>query len=879
MHGICQLVNTYHPLILHVQETWLSATIADALVTIPGYDLLRNDRLTGFGGVATYVAEGTDYALLTPHYTDGYESIWVSIKLANMDLTMVNIYRPPKSNVNLFINSLERELANRRNFIIAGDFNIDGAKQNSPLANFLARNNLRQLVNCPTYIRAATTIDLLVTDTDMDITVETASPIGSDHIPVVGRVVLSAPRSRPSKRSYIQVRSKYIKTEAFLQSINAVCESYLNRVAEGADTEWTRFTAQFADTVNEYFPVCEMRTRHKNRIPLTPNLRRCISNRKTMYKKARLTQSDMLWKHYHSYNRVLNKALRAYNTQILRERVESAKDVKSKWRALRTIIRGKKNASANDVPIAADVFAIEFKNLVEQAVGPTSGQDGDGFLDYLDPFDSEQLVFPEVTSHDVQMAIQRLSPKSANFDNIPASIVIDCSEPVSRALAKLINASFFEGVYPSCLKGSKIIPVFKKGNRSSAANYRPISLIPVFAKVFETVVYNVVHNYLSRNSLYSSTQYGFRPGYSTTQACADAIDHVSKLVDNGYTTGIVFLDVTKAFDSVNHKILLRKMVFYGFGTNVVKWFASYLADRTAFVQVGAHTADYSGPEIGVPQGSILGPLLYNVYVNDLSNAAFKCRITQYADDTCLLVKSRKDANSLQKKMESATSSVISWFKANRLSVNVQKSKLIAFGKLRREIKSIHVGTQLIASSDDIVYLGLRIDSRLKWHGHIQYVVSRIKQFRLLLSRLKGVFNLSLRIYLTKVLILPVIDLYDFIYCSGTSSDLHRLNVAYNDLMRSVLGIRRSEHMPISDLYKLTTLNALVDRRNCSLLRFMTKVVNDRIFCMFRSDCVRCSTPYATRSQNVFVVPKFSTNVGFNRICVRGLKLLNKSNRK
>jgi hypothetical protein len=278
----------------------------------------------------------------------------------------------------------------------------------------------------------------------------------------------------------------------------------------------------------------------------------------------------------------------------------------------------------------------------------------------------------------------------------------------------------------------------------------------------------------------------------------------------------------------------------------------------------------------IPQGSVLGPLLYNIYVNDLCYAAVKCCVTQYADDTCVLIKSRKDATAVKLKIENVSLNVLKWFESNKLAVNIDKSRLIMFGRHRHEIKEIQVGAQNISCSDDIVYLGLRIDRHFSWHGHIEYVISRIRQFRLILCRLKGVFDLSLRIYLTKTLIMPVIDLYDFIYCTGTKSDLRHLDVAYNDLMRTILGIRRSEHMHVTDLYKLTTLNALEERRNLSLARFMASVVNGRLFSTIRSDCIQRLSAYATRSQNTFVIPKIRTNVGSSRICVRGLKLLNQN---
>ena len=479
----------------------------------------------------------------------------------------------------------------------------------------------------------------------------------------------------------------------------------------------------------------------------------------------------------------------------------------------------------------------------------------------------------------VLSAIEKLSVDSANYDHMPARAIKDCAEPVAKVLAKLIDISVSQGHYPRCLKRTKILPIFKKGNPSVPSNYRPISLIPLFAKVFERVVYDTVLAYFNQNHLFSSTQYGFRPGHSTTQACADLIDSVSKLVDRGYTVAILILDVTKAFDTVDHTLLLRKMLYYGFGTSVVKWFSSYLANRTALVQIGEHTADYSALHVGVPQGSVLGPFLYNIYVNDLAGAAYGCRLMQYADDTCLMVKTRKDALHLQRKIENASSKILDWFKSNKLSINTTKSKLIVFGRCRKEIKTVHIGAQDITPSDCVTYLGLRIDPGLTWHNHIQYVISRVKQFKRLLWKFNGAFDAKLRNHLAKTLILPVISLYDFIYSTANIRDLHYLDVAYNDLMRSVLGFRRSAHVPIKELHSLTSFSTLEDNRNHSLVSFITKIVNDRMFSTFRSDCVRRIPTYDTRSNAKFVVPKYYTSVGARRICVRGLKLFNQISSK
>jgi hypothetical protein len=246
---------------------------------------------------------------------------------------------------------------------------------------------------------------------------------------------------------------------------------------------------------------------------------------------------------------------------------------------------------------------------------------------------------------------------------------------------------------------------------------------------------------------------------------------------------------------------------------------------------------------------------------------------QYADDTNLMVKS-KYSGIFREKAERAVANILSWFKANMLVINVRKSKFIVFGSKRAEIPSLQIGSQVLLRCDEVKYLGLRIDSRLRWNCHIQYVISRIRLFTCTLFRLKCALSISLKIFLAKTLILPIIDLHSFVYGTATSADLHRLDVAYNDLIRCILGKRRSERIHVSDLYRLTNMEALEQRRNVALKRFMSKVVNEQIYSKMRLCCVKHNS-YATRS-NTYVIPRCSTNIGSHRVCVRGLKLLNQA---
>jgi hypothetical protein len=209
--------------------------------------------------------------------------------------------------------------------------------------------------------------------------------------------------------------------------------------------------------------------------------------------------------------------------------------------------------------------------------------------------------------------------------------------------------------------------------------------------------------------------------------------------------------------------------------------------------------------------------------------------------------------------------------------NAKKCKIIVFGKSRTELSSFSVGQDVICRSDEVTYLGLRIDSQLDWHVHINYIIFRIRQFRYTLNRLRCSSNPNLRAYLAKVFILPVIDLYDFIYCTASSGNLQRLNVAYNDLMRTIIGASRSEHISIVDLCRRSTLDLLSARSDRALLTFMNKVVSGDACSMLRSQCIPRRNVHGTRSRNIYAIPKFYTNVGSHRILVRCLKMLSHTN--
>ena len=271
---------------------------------------------------------------------------------------------------------------------------------------------------------------------------------------------------------------------------------------------------------------------------------------------------------------------------------------------------------------------------------------------------------------------------------------------------------------------------------------------------------------------------------------------------------------------------------------------------------------------------MLGPFLFNLYVNDLVNAAAKCSVVQYADDTTIVVKSKRNGVTLQNKAEKVIASILKWFVVNRLDINVNKTKFIAFGKAGGEIASLSVENQIILKLDVVNFLGLRIDADLQWTTHINYVISRMKQTRTMLARIPFLFDTNTRIYLAKTLVLLIINMYDFIYGSSATRTLRYLDTAYNDLMRSILGFRRSQHVRIIDMYNMISFDPLAERRNKSLLKFMKNVESGQLYSSISMLFVKPTHRYATRVHDYYVIPNCKTNLGKRRVSVRGLALLN-----
>ena len=327
---------------------------------------------------------------------------------------------------------------------------------------------------------------------------------------------------------------------------------------------------------------------------------------------------------------------------------------------------------------------------------------------------------------------------------------------ISRPLAYIINLSISRGLFPDAVKSARITPVFKKGSPLTVGNYRPISILPIFSKIFENLVNKQLVSFLEKYDILLETQYGFRKKHSTKLALADLVSDISDKLDDGYTTLGIFIDLKKAFDTIDHGILLRKLEHYGVRGLPLSWFKSYLHNRQQSVVIDGISSHPRHVQCGVPQGSILGPTLFLIYINDIVNSTNFFNFRLFADDTSLF-KSTTSQNINLNTINAKLNLVNDWCKANKLTINVEKTNYMIIKTPKRRVTidgHLSIDNTQLNDVSCAGYLGVLMDSTLSWKFHINKVIKTITPKIGILSRIRHYVPRSTLILLYNTLILP-----------------------------------------------------------------------------------------------------------------------------
>jgi hypothetical protein len=408
-----------------------------------------------------------------------------------------------------------------------------------------------------------------------------------------------------------------------------------------------------------------------------------------------------------------------------------------------------------------------------------------------------------------------------HLTNAGAATVHSIAKPISD----IFNISLSAGIFPDNLKLGKVLPIHKSDDKTLPSNYRPISVLSVFSKILERLMYNRLIQFLTKNNILSDKQFGFRKNHSTSLALVNLIDRLSEQLEHNYITLGIFIDLSKAFDTINHKILLDKLCHYGVQGIANNWFKSYLNGRKQYVQIGTSTSNTQTITCGVPQGSILGPLLFLIYVNDITVVSRIFDIIMFADDTNLFIKDR-NMECLVKNTNDELSKISKWFKLNKLSLNIKKTSFILFQSKKRNIPDkldIRIDNIKIEQVKKTKFLGVIINETLTWDDHIFTIKQKVQKNIGIIHRIKKNVPSCTLPLLYQTLVHPYLEYCNIVWAIHRGSMLNNLFKCQKRAIRTITYSKMNAHT--KPLFSKLNILSVFDINNLQVACFMYNAVN------------------------------------------------------
>ena len=414
---------------------------------------------------------------------------------------------------------------------------------------------------------------------------------------------------------------------------------------------------------------------------------------------------------------------------------------------------------------------------------------------------------------------------SPGIDDIDVKVVKHVISLISNPLASIFNDCLFNGTFPTKIKIARVTPIHKKGKQNDVNNYRPISVLPIFSKILEKCIYKRIIDFLDKHNILMKHQFGFRRGHSTATAILDLIHKINQAIDNKEYALTIFIDLTKAFDVIDHLILLRKLQYYGIRGTPLKLLTSYLSDRTQQTFVDGVSSNFKEIKCGVPQGSILGPLLFLIYINDLTYSTQNDNLHYilFADDTSVFCKG-SDPKIVFDYVNVQLNNISNWMKANKLILNIEKTNYILFGTqttIENNLK-LYYRNKEINRVSNTKFLGVFIDEKLSWNNHIDNLCKTLSKNIGILYRLQFLPQNVLKM-LYHSLVSSHVNYCNIVWGFTTKKNIERIHklqkrgiriITHSSYVSSSVPLfLKMKILPVSDLVSLQTALFMFRLRN------------------------------------------------------------------
>ncbi len=734
-----------------------------------------------------------------------------------------SIYRPPSARVDQLHVNISNHVTNvmdsfsKSDFVITGDFNYDTLTPNlgKHINRLCTQLQLKNVICTPTRVteKSKSCIDFIMVSNNSKVFATGNIPVGfSDH-----NLVYTAYKS-----CKIKAKPKMVKTRSYrkfnVDQFQAdLTDTNWNVVFQATDpcAAWCYFKDIFTNISDKHAPLVEVRIKGNQPPWFNEEILSLCKDRDFYKGKAQKSGSTNDWETFRQIknltNNMIKQVKKSYYTNCV---TENKHDGKQLWKIIKSILPSKTHHSVKEIVVdgitvtesvdIANHFNTFFSNIGLKLAQAFDSTKVDNSSDVS--VDQDVVHHFEFTSINEDFVCKQLLNlglgKATGIDGLSSRLLKAGAHQIAGPLTHIMNLSISTATIPPEWKTAIVTPIYKDGCRTDCSNYRPISVLPVLSKILERAVHAQLYNHLLENNLLTNTQSGFRPRHSTLTAATDVTDYILGNMDKGDLTGAVFLDLKKAFDTVDHGVLLSKLCNLGIKNNELNWFTNYLSNRQQCTVINNVYSDYMQISVGVPQGSILGPLLFICFINDLPNVIAQSKIVLYADDTAILYNA-KTSSEVNTVLNEEISHVASWMYRNKLTVNASKTKVMMFGSQRKTkncVLDVNLNNVKLEQVSAFKYLGLWFDPSLKWDTHIDKIASKISQRTGVLRRIRQYIDQKTMCMMYNAIILPHIDYCCPIWTSTSNKYVNKIQILQNHVARLTLGCKvRDKH--VKELYQ------------------------------------------------------------------------------
>ena len=841
---IVLLLNECHFDFFGLCETFLDSNVPQYEYKVEGYNSISRHRNRHGGGVLLYVNELMKFEYIYVPESQ-VESVWISTRLKGDNVAIGIMYRPPSADNDYFsamLNQLDFIHDKFDKVILMGDLNFnydfDVSLRNNPIHNIESLYEMEQLVTNPTRVTttSSTLLDVILSNVSQYHVLTRVHELSvSDHYLVY--TILKFKKPFLNHREVKFRNFKDFNAGAFMNDLRSSTSiANTNWSGSSLESKWFEFKECFFAVCNKHAPVQTRRLKNRNNPWITPEIVKLMYERDYLKKKAVKLKCSDLWDKYVVTRNKVTKLIRESKLEYASIAVSQNKnDSKKMWKALNRLT-GRDHRKSSCCNIDAHEYN-DFFNLIGKKTVSHLQHTSENEIYWNCSKSIYTFDFVHITEESVRKYLLNLGDvTTVDVLGFDGKLLFYASSIISPIISKFFNLSMELKVVLQDWKLSRVTPVYKgKGSRDEYCNYRPISVICHIAKILERLIQVQVMNYLSDHELITIDQSAYLKYHSTQTSLHRVVNDWSWNIEDGDITGVCALDISKCFDTINHKILLEKLKFYGFAENVVSWFSSYLHHRGHMVACNNKCSDVNFVEIGVPQGSVLGPTLFLIYVNDINNNLGSTTCNIYADDV-LIYCSGKEIGDVNVKLQHSLDVIKQWYDNNLLVVNSSKSNAMMVTTRQRELllrNSDYNGSHIdLVLNDDHLdyvehckYLGVDIDKNLNWNVHVEELSKQLNSMVWMLARLRKFLPLHSLTEIYKSIVQPKIDYAITLWGYSTDANINKIQRMQNRAIRAILNNFDYVNCRGIELVKTLNLFNVKQRRDYFMALFMFRSIH------------------------------------------------------